>query len=152
MSTSANSSRRTEQSAAFVLRVSIAALFTEATLWSAIRLLSLVYVMAGEVDLGDIHVTPGWVRLRFVVVSVVVAAVLFLAAAGLRNGSGWPARVAQVLAIAINVDILVRSVAAILRFSGGEAVVAAILATGLAVAALTGIALDGRAALIDRRN
>jgi hypothetical protein len=152
MSTSANSSHRTERSAAFVLRVAIAALFIEATLWSAIRLLSFVYDMAREVDLPDIQVTPGWVWLKFVGVSVAVAAVLFLAAAGLRNGSGWPARVAQMLAIAINVDVLVRGVAAIVRFSGDEAVVAATFATGLAVAALTGIALDGRAALIERRN
>jgi hypothetical protein len=150
MSTSANSSHRTERSGAFVMRAAIVALFIEASLWSAIRLLSLVYVMAGEAYLGDSHVTPGWVRLKFLGVSVVVAAVLFLAAAGLRNGSGWPARVAQVLAAAINVIVLVRGVAGILHFSGAEAVVAALFATGLAVSALCGLTAEGRAALVHR--
>jgi hypothetical protein len=152
MSTSANSSHRTERRAALILRVAIVALFMEASLWSAIRLLSLVYVTAGEAYLDDVHVTPGWVRLKFLGVTVAVAAVIFLAAAGLRNGSGRPARVAQVLAFAINVVVMVRGVAAVLRFSGAEAVVAAIFATALAVAALCGLAVEGRAALGDRKN
>ncbi|MEP7059671.1 MAG: hypothetical protein ABI828_02965 [Actinomycetota bacterium] len=150
MSTSANLPPRTEGFGGFLHRAAIAALFIEASLWSCIRLFSLVYVMGGEADLEAIHQTSGWARLEFIGISVAVAAVLFLAGAGLRNGSRVPARVAQVLASVINVLVLVRAVAALVRFSGAQAGVAAAFAAYLAAAALVGLAIDARSAVLHR--
>jgi len=134
-----------------LIRAGILALFVEGALWSAIRLLSFVYVLAQEADLGPQHQTPGWARLRFVVVSVAVAWVLFLAGAGLRNGVGRAARVAQVLAVAVNVVVLTLGAAALARSSGAEAVVVTASATALAAASLAGLLLDLRAAIVGRR-
>lgn len=133
------------------VRAGIPALFIEGALWSAIRLVSFTYVLAQEADLGPQHQTPGWIRLRFVGVSVAVAAVLFLAGAGLRNGAGRAARVAQVLAVTVNVVLLVLGITALARFSGAEAVIVAACVVILAAAALSGLALDLRSALAERR-
>lgn len=133
------------------VRAGIAALFIEGALYSAIRLLSFTYVLAQEADLGPQHQTPGWIRLRFVGVSVAVTGVLFLAGAGLRNGAGRVARVAQVLAVAVNAVVLVLGIAALARFSGAEAVVVAAFVVILAAAALSGLALDLRSGLVERR-
>lgn len=133
-----------------VVRAGILALFIEGALWSSIRLFSFVYVLAQEVDLGAQHQTPGWIRLRFVAISVAVAVVLFLAGAAMRNGAGLPGRVAQVLAIAANIMVLVQGIAALVRSSGAEAVVAAACAAMLAVASLTALGLDLRAAVLGR--
>ncbi len=126
------------------IRSGIAALFIEGALWSTIRLLSFTYVLAQEADLGPQHQTPGWLRLRFVGISVAVAGVLFLAGAGLRNGARWPGRVAQALAAAVNVVVLVRATAAFVRFSGAQAAVVAAFVVLLALAALSGLAFDAR--------
>jgi hypothetical protein len=142
--------RRTILSAASAKRLGLTALFIEGALWTAIRFLSFIYVLAQEADLGPRHLTPGWQRLKYVVVTAAVAAILFLAAAGIRNGAGIPARVAQVLAVVINGAVLVQGIAAVVRFSGAEAVVVAVLVIGMAVAALAGLFLDIRAAIVGR--
>ena len=94
--------------------------------------------------------TPGWLRLRYVAVTVAVAAVLFLAGGGLRNGAGLVGRAAQMLAIAVNVAVLVLGVSALARFSGAEAVVVSACVVALAVACLAGLAADLRAAVLGR--
>ena len=133
-------------------RSGIVALFIEGALWSTIRLLSFTYELAQGADLGPQHQTPGWLRLRFVGISVGVAGVLFLAGAGLPNGARWPARVAQALAAVVNVVLLVRGIAAIIRFSGAQAVVAAASVVMLAVAALSGLVFDARSIGRERRS
>ena len=134
------------------IRSGIASLFIEGALWSTIRLLSFTYELAQGADLGPQHQTPGWLRLQFVGISVGVAGVLFLAGAGLRNGARWPGRVAQALAAVVNGVLLVRGIAAVLRFSGAQAVVAAAFAVMLAVAALSGLAFDARSFGRERRS
>jgi hypothetical protein len=84
-------------------------------------------------------------------VSVAVAAVLFLAGAGLRNGAGPAARLAQVLAIGVNVVVFARGAASVVRPSGAQAAVVAAFVVGLAVASLAGLVVDLGAAIADRR-
>ncbi len=134
------------------IRSGIAALFIEGALWSTIRLLSFTYELAQGADLGPQHQTPGWLRLQYVGISVGVAGVLFLAGAGLRNGARWPGRVAQALAAAVNVVLLVRGIAAFVRFSGAQAAVVAAFVVILAVAALWGMAFDARSIWRERRS
>jgi hypothetical protein len=133
------------------VRAGLTALFIEGGLWSAIRLLSMVYVLAGEADLSAKHQLPGWARLEYLGVSVAVAAVLFLAGAGLRNGAGPAARVAQVLAAAVNVVVLARGAASVVRPSGAQAGVVAAVVVCLAVASLAGLAIDLSAAATELR-
>jgi hypothetical protein len=152
MSTSANSSPGTERRAGQIaVRAGVTALFIEAALWSAIRLLSMVYVLAGEADLSAKHQLPGWTRLAYLGVSVAVAAVLILAGAGLRNGAGPAARLAQVLAIGVNFVVFARGAASVVRPSGAQAAVVAAFVVGLAAASLAGLVVDLGAAIADRR-
>jgi hypothetical protein len=136
-----------EPATSILVRSAIVALFIEGGLWSAIRLLSFVYVMGGEAMRGPETETPGWLRLKYVGVSVGVAAIVFLAGGGLRNGAGIVGRAAQILAAAMNVVLLVLAVAAFARFSGGEAVVTSAFVVALAVASLAGLVVSFGAAV-----
>ena len=133
-----------------VVRAGIPALFIEGAFWSAIRLFSFIYVLAQEADLGSIHQTPGWVRLKFVAISVGLATVLFTAGGALRNGAGPAGRIAQILAVVVNAVVLVQGITSLAHPSGAEAVVTAAGAVLLAAACLAGLALDLRAAAVGR--
>lgn len=125
-----------------ILRAGIAALFIEGSLWLAIRIMTFVYVLAQEVDLGSQHQTSGWVRLRIVGVTVAGAAVLMKAGGAVRNGSGPIGRLAEVCAFVANVALLLLAGAAVARFSGAQAEVVAIGVLALAGASLAAIAGD----------
>jgi hypothetical protein len=150
MSTSANSPQAESRAAQVAIRAGFAALIIEGALWSAIRFFSFLYELAGEANLSQEAQRAGWVRLAAVGVTVAGGVILFLAAARLRDRAGPAARVAQVLAVAINVVVLARGVAAALRFSGAQAVVVAVFVMGLAAASLAGLGVALRAAIADR--